>query len=116
MKERPMELREQIDPGVCGYRVTVTAATEDDRHVDFTFESDCELLAEFERRIAQISPVDAVQTLSPDENPILALASELLRTTGCCEACVVPVGAVKAMYIVTNLALARDVSLTLTSE
>ena len=71
---------------------------------------------EFERRIGEISPVDAIQTLSPEENPVLALASELLRTTGCCEACVVPVGTVKAMYVVTNLALARDVSLKLVAE
>ena len=67
-------------------------------------------------RIAEISPVDAIQSLSPEENPILAQARELLRTTGCCEACVVPVGAVKAMYIVTNLALARDVSLKLAAK
>ena len=45
---------------------------------------------------------------------MLAQASELLRSAGCCEACVVPAGAVKAMYVVTNLALARDVSLKLT--
>ena len=112
-KERPMELRETIDPGICGYSVVVTARTEDARHVDFTFESECELVAEFARRIAEISPVDAIQSLSREANPILAQASELLRSAGCCEACVVPVGAVKAMYVITNLALARDVSLTL---
>jgi hypothetical protein len=112
-KERPMELRETIDPGICGYSVVVTARTDDARHVDFTFDSECELLAEFARRIAEISPVDAIQSLSREENPVLAQASELLRTAGCCEACVVPVGAVKAMYVITDLALARDVSLTL---
>jgi hypothetical protein len=111
-----VELREEIDPGICGYTVVVTARTEDARHVDFTLDSDCEILAEFAQRIADISPVDAIQSLSPEENPILAQARELLRTTGCCEACVVPVGAVKAMYIVTNLALARDVSLKLTEQ
>lgn len=111
-----MELRETIDPGICGYPVVVTAKTDDARHVAFTIESDCDLLAELAARIARISPVDAIQSLSREENPILAEASGLLRSAGCCEACVVPVGVVKAMYIVTNLALARDVSLTLTSE
>ena len=108
-----MELREEIDPGICGYAVAVTAATEDGRHVTFTFESECQLLAELDRRITAISPVDAIQTLSRDENPVLAHASELLRTAGCCEACVVPVGAVKAMYVITGLALRRDVHLKL---
>ena len=111
-----MELRETIDPGVCGFPTVVTAATDDGRHVTFKFETACDLIVEFERRMGEISPVDAIQTLSPEENPILALASELLRTTGCCEACVVPVGTVKAMYVITNLALARNVSLTLVAE
>jgi len=109
-----MELRVDIDPGVCGYPVVVTATTEDARNVTFTFECDCDLIAEFDRRLEEISPVDAIQTLSPEANPVLAQASELLRSAGCCEACVVPAGAVKAMYVVTNLALARDVSLKLT--
>lgn len=108
-----MELRETIDPGICGFPVVVTARTEDARHVEFAFESECELLAELAGRLAEISPIDAIQSLSREENPVLAQASELLRTAGCCEACVVPVGAVKAMYVVTNLALARDISLTL---
>ena len=109
-----MELREEIDPGVCQYPVVVTAKTEDGRHVTFEFESDCDLIVELNKLIAKISPVDAIQTLSPEENPILARASELLRKAGCCEACVVPAGTVKAMYVITNLALARDVSLKLT--
>ena len=111
LKERPMELREEIDPGICGYTSPSPPGPRMPATSTFTIDSDCEILAEFAKRIAEISPVDAIQSLSPEENPVLAQARELLRTTGCCEACVVPVGAVKAMYIVTNLALARDVSL-----
>ena len=109
-----MELQASIDPGICGYHVVVTAATDDARHVDLTFASDCELIAELARRVAAISPIDAIGTLSREANPVLAEASELLRTAGCCEACVVPAGAVKALYIVTNLALPKDVSIELT--
>jgi hypothetical protein len=111
-----VELRETIDPGVCGFDTVVTAATDDSRHVTFDFATGCELIVEFERRLGEISPVDAIQTLSPEENPILTLARELLRTAGCCEACVVPVGTVKAMYVITDLALARNVSLNLVAE
>ena len=111
-----MELRETIDPGICGYSVVVTAGTEDARHVAFTFETECELIAEFAKRVAEISPVDAIQSLSREDNPVLAQGRDLLRTAGCCEACVVPIGAVKAMYVITNLALPRDVSLKLTGE
>jgi hypothetical protein len=108
-----MELQAKIDPGICGYEVVVTAATDDARHVDFTFESECELVRELAARVAEISPVDAIKSLSRDQNPILAEAGDLLRSAGCCEACVVPAGAVKAMYIVTNLALPKDVSMSL---
>jgi len=108
-----VELREEIDPGVCGFDTVVTATSDDGRHVTFAFKTGCETIVEFERQLSEISPVDAIQTLSPEENPVLALAREMLQATGCCEACVVPIGAVKAMYVVTNLALARDVSLKL---
>jgi hypothetical protein len=111
-----MELREEIDPGVCGYPVAVTARSEDGRHVDFTFECDCDLIAEYAARVAEIAPVDAIQTLSPDENLILAEARKVLQNAGCCEACVVPAGAVKAMYVVTGLALPRDVSMKIPRE
>jgi hypothetical protein len=111
-----MELREVIDPGVCGFPTVVTAETEDGRHVTFAFESDCDLIVELAGRVGEISPIDALQTLSPEENPVLARARELLQAVGCCEACVVPAGAVKAMYVVSGLALARDVTLKLAQE
>jgi hypothetical protein len=111
-----MELREEIDPGVCGYPVVVTARSEDGRHVDFTFECDCDLIAALAEKVAAIEPVDAIQTLSPEENPILAEARKVLQGAGCCEACVVPAGAVKGMYVVTGLALPRDVSMKIPRE
>ncbi len=108
-----MELREEIDPGICGYAVTVTARTEDGRNVTFAIGSECELMTRFDALLREISPVDAIRSLSPSENPVLEQARGLLCTAGCCEACVVPVGAVKAMYVLTGLALPRDVSLKL---
>ena len=63
-----------------------------------------------------MSPVDAIASLGPEDSPMLTRARELLRTTGCCEACIVPAGAVKAMYVATDLALPRDVSLRLTPK
>ena len=111
-----MELRVEINPGVCGYETAVTARTEDARHVDFAFECDCDLIAALAEKVAEIEPVDAIQTLSPDENPVLAEARKILQGAGCCEACVVPQAAVKAMYVVTGLALPRDVSIKIPRE
>ncbi|HET6495890.1 MAG TPA: hypothetical protein VFH61_11065 [Thermoleophilia bacterium] len=111
-----MKARVEIDPGICCFDTVVTAETEDGQHVTFEFESECDIMREFATQISEISPVDAIATLGPQENPILERARELLRTTGCCEACVVPAGALKTMYVATVLALPKDVALQLTKE
>jgi hypothetical protein len=111
-----MELRAEIDPGVCGYPTAVTARSDDGRHVEFTFECDCDLIQALAESVDAIQPVDAIAALSPDENPVLAEARAMLQGAGCCEACIVPQGAVKAMYIVTGLALPRNVSMKLRDE
>jgi hypothetical protein len=111
-----MKIRTQIDPGICNFDTVVTAETEDSRNVSFTFVSDCETIKEFGKQIDDISPVDAIKTLGPEENPILLSARKLLQTKGCCDACVVPAGTVKIMQVAANLALPKDVSLTITKE
>ena len=111
-----MELRSEINPGVCGYPTAVTAKTDDSRHVEFDFECDCDLIQALAEKVAALGPVDAIQALSPDENPVLAEARAVLQSAGCCEACIVPQGAVKAMYIITGLALPRNVSMKLRDE
>jgi hypothetical protein len=111
-----VKARAQIDPGICCFDTVVTAETEDGQHVTFAFESECEIIQEFAAQIREMSPVDAIATLGPQESPILERARELLRTTGCCEACVVPAGTLKTMYVATALALPKDVALQLTEE
>ena len=113
---KPVKVTAKINPGVCGFNAVVTAETADQQDVTFTFETECGTMKEFARQIAEISPVDAVATLSREENPILAKARCLLQAKGCCEACVVPAGAVKAMQVVANLALAKDVSIQIVKE
>jgi hypothetical protein len=115
-EERPVKARAQIDPGICCFDTIVTAETEDGRYVTFEFDSECEIIQEFAAQIREISPVDAIATLGPQENPILQKARELLRTIGCCEACIVPAGALKTMYVATVLALPKDVTLQLTKN
>ncbi len=111
-----MRVRAQIDPGICNFNTVVTADTEDSQNVTFEFVSECETIKEFDKLIREISPIDAIMTLGPGENPILSKARELLQTRGCCEACVVPAGTVKIMQVIAGLALPKDVSLRITRE
>ena len=115
-KDTPMKIRMQIAPGICNFDAVVTAESEDSQNVTFEFVSECETIKEFARQLETISPVDAISTLGPEENPILLKARKLLQTKGCCDACVVPAGTVKAMQVVTNRALPKDVSLAMTEE
>ena len=111
-----MKMRMRIAPGICNFNAVVTAESEDSQNVTFEFESECETIKEFAEQLDTISPVDAITTLGPEENPILLKARELLQTKGCCDACVVPAATVKIMQVVANLALPKDVSLTMTGE
>lgn len=111
-----MKSRTEIDPGICGFNTVVTAESDDSQNVTFKFESSCDTIKEFAKLIDEISPVDAIATLAPDENPILVIARKLLQTKGCCDACVVPAGAAKVMQVVANLALPKDVSLSIIKE
>ncbi len=116
VKEKLMRVRAQIDPGICNFNTVVTADTGDKQNVSFEFVSECETIKEFDKQIKEISPVDAIMTLGPGENPILLKARELLQTRGCCEACVVPAATVKIMQVIAGLALPKDVSLKITKE
>ena len=111
-----MKVRTQIDPGICNFNAVVTAESEDSQNVTFEFVSECETIQEFAEQINSISPVDAITTLGPEENPILLKARKLLQAKGCCEACVVPAGTVKIMQVAANLALPKDVSVTIEKE
>ena len=108
-----MKIKTQIAPGICNFDAVVTASTDDDQNVTFEFVSECETIKEFAGQVGEISPVDAIAALGPEENCILLKARKLLQSKGCCEACVVPVATVKAMQVAAGLALPKDVSLTL---
>ena len=115
-KEKLMRATTNIAPGICNFNTVATAETADSQNVTFQFVSECETVKEFDKQIKEISPVDAIMTLGPEENPILSQARKLLQTKGCCEACVVPAGTVKIMQVITNLALPKDVTLKITKE
>jgi hypothetical protein len=111
-----MKVVVKVEPGVCNFDTVVTADSEDSQRVTFEFASECETIKAFGDLVREISPVDAIMTLGNEENPVLAKARELLQAKGCCEACVVPAAAVKAMQVAAGLALPRDVTLGITKE
>ncbi|MCF8070149.1 MAG: hypothetical protein K9L30_16320 [Desulfobacterales bacterium] len=106
----------EIDPGICKFQTTVSVISEDNTNVAFEFETDCELIKKFDTLLKEKTPFMALQDLNPTESIIMGTARSLLMSKGCCEACAVPIGVCKAMYVATGLALPADVSLKITKN
>ena len=106
-----MKVEVEIDPGICNFPATISAASDDGVHVDLELVSECESMLQLAKLIDDITPIDAYQELGPKESLILEAARSILVTKGCCEACVVPAGVCKAIHVAANLALPRDVSM-----
>ena len=106
-----MSVEIRIDPGICNFPATISAISDDGVHVDLALVTECESMLQLAKLIDEVTPIDAYQELGSKESLILETARSILVTKGCCEACVVPAGACKAMYVAANLALPRDVSM-----
>lgn len=103
----------EIDAGVCGFKTSARASSEDSQHVVFEVDSDCESIRRLATAVKDREPIDAYQEISPGAEGVLMQA---VRTTlkGCCAGCVVPAGLFKAMQIAAGLALPKDISIRLT--
>ncbi len=106
-----MSVEIKIDPGICNFPVTISASSDDGVHVGLELVTECESMLQLAEFIREITPIDAYQELGSKESLILEAARSILIVKGCCEACVVPAGACKAIYVAANLALPRDVSM-----
>lgn len=111
-----MSTRLEIDPGICGFPLTACVSTDDQQHVKIELESECQSIQELKARWDELGPIDAIAELAPDESVILKAARSLLQSKGCCEACVVPIGIVKAVQVTAGLALPKDVSIKMTVD
>ena len=104
-----------VDAGVCGLHTQARAHSEDNQHVDFAIESNCDKIEALGARLQETGAVDAYQEISPTtESALLALTREMLH--GCCAGCAVPVGLFKAMQVAAGLALPKDIQIQLTKE
>lgn len=104
-----------IAAGICGFRTSGTAVSEDLRHVAFQVQSDCAKITELARKIRHNGPVDAYNEIDARTGSVL-LATAHGVLTGCCAGCAVPVGLFKAMQVAAGLALPKDITINLESS
>ncbi len=110
-----MKAKSEIAAGICGFHTTVRATSEDDQHVAFDLETDCEKIRLLADCLEDKGPLDAYQEINPASQGLL-MQSVRETLTGCCAGCAVPVGLFKAMQVAAGLALPRDIHITITQE
>jgi hypothetical protein len=93
-----------VRAGVCGFRTSIAAASEDAQHVHLEIESDCEKI---QLLAADLPLIDGYQEISDGfEGVIHQRVRKTLR--GCCSGCIVQSGIFKAMQVAASLALPTD--------
>jgi hypothetical protein len=95
-------IRTTIKAGVCGFRTTVAARSDDMQNVTLSIESDCEKI----RGIAEglSAPIDAYQEIGAGfDGEVYKVV--LARLSGCCSGCVVPAGIFKSVQVAGGVAL-----------
>lgn len=103
--------RAEIQPGVCGFPVVVSASSRDLRYVHLEIDTDCPAVAHLAVMVPQ---VDAYAELEPDNPNALILRNARLNLY--CASCPVPAAMIKAVEVECGLADARDAIIRLASN
>lgn len=112
-----MKAKVKVDAGICGFKTSITAVSEDNMNVELKVVSGCEIIKELAQQYKENTPLNAYQDLSPQsESAILAISRSILVKKGCCEACVVPVAVSKAVYVASGLALPEDCTIKISQQ
>ncbi len=86
-----MQAKAEIEAGVCGFRTTVRASSDDGMYVELAVDTNCEKIGKLAAALKNQGPVNAYDEINPaTESVIMATARATLP--GCCAGCVVPVG------------------------
>jgi len=100
-----MKATVEIDAGACGFKTSARVSSEDSQRVVFEVTSDCENIRRLAAALKDREPVDAYREISPVAESVFMLTVRSTLT-----GCVVPVGLSKAMQVVTELALPKDIN------
>ena len=105
-----MTAKVEIEAGICGFRTTVEASSEDAQNVTFSIQSDCEKIRGLGEKLKSIEPIDAYMEIHPG-GPAVVMTTVRETLLGCCAGCAVPVGIFKGMQVAAGLALPRSITI-----
>jgi hypothetical protein len=99
----------EITAGICGFRTTVRASSDDMQNVVLEVSSTCEKISAM---AARMEVIDAYQEIGAGfDGAVLTAARAALR--GCCAGCVVPAGIFKTVQVAGGVALPAPASITM---
>jgi len=105
-------VKTHVQAGVCGFVTDITAASDDMQNVTLGVTSTCEKISALG---AKLPVLDAYSEIGAGYDGELYKAIRE-NIHGCCAGCAVQVGLFKAMQVAAQLALPRDIEITITKE
>jgi hypothetical protein len=102
-------IRTEIQAGVCGFRTSARAFSDDSQNVSLEIVSACEKITAL---AAQLGAIDAYQEIGDGfDGVVLRAARNHLK--GCCAGCIVPSGIFKTVQVAGSVALPAPLSITI---
>lgn len=99
----------EINPGICGFRTTVSAQKNGNGTIHLQVQSDCKAVCRLAEQIQDVDPYKEAFWRRKMPTGIYELAPQCLSHP----ACPVPSGIIKAIEVEAGLALPADVSIKL---
>jgi len=100
----------KVEAGICGFVTEIETFSEDMQHVTFKVNTDCEKINKLSKKLSKVDAYNEIKNGFDGE--LYKLIREELK--GCCAGCAVPVGLFKSMQVAAQVALPKNISITIT--
>ncbi len=102
-------IRAEIQAGVCGFRTSVRARSDDSQNVSLEIVSTCEKISAL---AGALGPIDAYQEIGDGADGVVLTAARN-HLKGCCAGCIVPSGIFKTVQVAGGVALPAPLSISI---
>jgi len=98
-----------VRAGVCGFITEIEANSKDSQNVFFKVKTDCDKILNLSKKLTTFDAYNEIKDGFEGEL-FKVIRNEL---TGCCAGCAVPVGLFKSMQAAANVALPKDIEISM---
>ncbi len=102
--------RAVVNPGICGFSVTIIAEKREGKEIHLSLDTECEMVKKMAEDIASLNMMSALIGFA--NNPVYKSAARHLKHT----ACPVPSAILKAVEVEAGLCIPKDVNISFVAE